>query len=225
MEKIVAIKTNRGLKVGKLSAEINNALDMKIFVSRDEQVDSDIFISNFINKFNQIIWDVKLDRVFPNIDDYEGEEKREYIKDAIEDCFKKEIDNIDLPYDEIYTVQNLERQFRSEDFIKLKQLEFFNQMPIPEKTKDFINGYLETVEEAEITNSQLKTIYTQFSEPVKEVQELVIYIGENSKYKGCVGTIIDHREDVAPNLIQFSNVNGKTIKYWSKEENLIRFYI
>lgn len=225
MEKIVAAKTSRGIKLAKLSTEIDGYLNMRLFITNDNVIDSNGIIYGFVRKFNQIIWDVKHQRVFPDIDNYEGEEKKEYIRECMEKCFKDEIDNVDLPYNEIYGVNNLERQFKSEDFIKLKQVEFFNAMPIPEKTKDFLNNYIDTIEEIEFSDSQLKNIYTQFSEPVKEVDEYVIYIGENSKYKGCVGKIIDNRDDVAPNLIEFNNINGKTIKYWSKEDNLVRFYI
>lgn len=225
MEKIVAAKTTRGLKLAKLSTNIDNSLNMQIFITGDEAINSTSTIYNFAKKFNQIIWEVKNERIFPRIDELEGEDKKEYIREAIENCFINEINEIDLPYSEVYGVDNLQRIFRSEDFIKLKQIEFFNGMPIPDKTKEFIGSYIETVENVEFTESQLKNIYTQFAEPVKEVEEFVIYIGENSKYKGCVGKIIDHREDVAPNLIQFDNINGKTFKYWSKEDNIVRFYI
>lgn len=225
MERIVAAKTNRGLKLAKLSTNIDNYLNMQIFITGDEAINSTSTIYNFAKKFNQIIWEVKNERIFPRIDELEGEDKKEYIREAIENCFINEINEIDLPYSEVYGVDNLQRIFRSEDFIKLKQIEFFNGMPIPDKTKEFIGNYIETVENVEFTETQLKNIYTQFAEPVKEVEEFVIYIGENSKYKGCVGKIIDHREDVAPNLIQFDNINGKTFKYWSKEDNIVRFYI
>lgn len=225
MERIVAAKTNRGLKLAKLSTNIDNSLNMQLFITREETINSTETIYNFAKKFNQIIWEVKNERIFPKIDEFQGEDRKNYIREAIENCFINEINEIDLPYSEVYGVDNLQRNFRSEDFIKLKQIEFFNGMPIPDKTKEFISSYIETVEGVEFTESQLKNIYTQFAEPIKEVEEFVIYIGENSKYKGCVGKIIDHREDVAPNLIQFDNINGKTFKYWSKEDNIVRFYI
>lgn len=227
MEKIVAFKNNRGIQLGKISTdtESDNFLRMRMFVSGGGTVNSYNAILNFANKFNQIVWDVKKERVFPRIDELEGEDREDYIREAIENCFINEINEIDLPYLEVYGVDNLQRNFRSEDFTKLRQIECFDRMPIPDKTKEFLNSYIETVESVQFTESQLKNIYTQFSEPVQEVEEYVIYVGENSKYKGCVGKIIDNREDVAPNLIQFDNINGKTFKYWSKEDNLVRFYI
>lgn len=225
MEKIVAVKTNRGIKIAKLVAEITDSLRMKLLISKDESVNSDIAVYEFTKKFNQIIWEVKLERVFPEIDSYEGYERTQYIQECMESCFQKEIDELELPFDEVYGVSNLQRHFRSEDFIKLKQAECFDRMPIPEKTKSFISEYIKTIEEVSFTKSQLKNIYSKFAEPVKEAEELVIYIGENTKYRGCVGKVIDYRDDVAPNLIEFNNINGKTIKYWSKEENIVRFYV
>lgn len=225
MEKIIAAKTSRGVKIAKLSTDIQDSLNMRLFISQDEAPDSNVAIYEFSKKFNQIIWDVKLERVFPNIDNYEGEEKKQYIRESLEKCFNQEIENIDLPFTEVYGVDNLKRHFRNEAFIKLQQVEAFNGMPIPDKTKEFIGGYVETIDEVNFTESQLKSIYTQFAEPVKEVEEYVMYIGENDKYKGCVGRIVDVREDKAPHLVEFRNVQGKTCRYWSKEENIVRFYI
>lgn len=227
MEKLISLRNNRGYTLVKMKAEMEDMLNLNFYASTSGTVNSLNAATNFIRKFNLIVWDVKVNRVFPEIDNFEGEDKIEYIRDSIEECFRNETENLDIPYQEINSIDYMFRFYKTDQKLKLKQLDCFNGMPIPEKTKSFVQDYLNTVESIELTKNQLKSIYTQYAEPIREFEEYVIYIGDNEKYKGLVGKIIQHRDDVAPNLVEFINAKGEgtVVKYWSKESNLVRFLV
>lgn len=226
MEKIIGLRNYRGYKLVKASADIDDMLRLNISISM-EPTNSTNYIEKIFNKFNKIVWDVKVERLFPNSLELEGDNLRTYLKTSLENHFREVLEEKDLPFQDI----NLEdvdlSKYQSSSLKVIEQLTFFNNMPVPVKTKSFIQEYVDKIEEIELTKSQLRGIYAQFAEPIEEIQEYVMYIGPNDKYRGIVGKIVELRDDIAPNLVEFSNFkkDGSSAKFWSKEENLVRFFI
>lgn len=226
MEKIIAVRNYKGYKLIKASANIENALNMKLSITTERNSEYS-FIDKVIEKLNMVIWDVKVERIFPDAINLEGNDLKDYIKEKLENHLREALEDRDLPFQEIELSDVDISKFNSTSTKVIHQLSFFNHMRIPEKTKAFVQEYVDKIEAIELTKAQLKGIYTQFAEPIEEVKEYVMYIGPNSKFKGAIGKIVGARDDEAPHLVEFPKVkdNGGSAKFWSKEENLIRFYI
>lgn len=62
------------------------------------------------------------------------------------------------------------------------------------------------------------------NEIIGQMTNTVIYMGQNEKYKGCIGMIVETRNDVASKLVEFPgkyNENGTVCAYWVEPRNLI----
>lgn len=234
MEKIINVKKSKNIEILKTNVEIRDCLCMDFFKSTNK-LEGDAL--SFLQQFNSVIWDVKCNLIFPEINNIEDiEERRKYLENSMEEHFSKLLSTRDIEYVQVRLEDIDTEKINNESIEIAEQLSCFNYMPIPEKTKSFLQEYVDMMEKAEapsIEDVNLRSCYTFYSEPVREVEEYVMYIGENPKYKGFVGKITGYREDEgrdedkAPNRITFiENSNGERLpNFWAKDNNIIKFYI
>lgn len=232
MEKIIDIKKSKNIEILKTNLEIRDCLYMDFFKSTNK-LDGDVL--SFLQQFNSVIWEVKCNLIFPEIDNIENEEeKRKYIEDCLEKHFSKLLSTRDIEYVQVNMDSIDTEKINNESIEIAEQLSCFNCMPIPEKTKSFLQDYVNMMEDAESPNIEdinLRNAYIYYAEPIREVEEYVMYTGENVKYKGMIGKITGYREDKgtdkAPNRITFiENSNGEKLpNYWAKDSNIIKFCI
>lgn len=232
MEKIINIKSTKQIEILKAKVKLQDCLCMD-FEKSTNSLDGNVL--SYLKQFNSVIWDVKCNLIFPNINNIEdAEERRKYIEDSMEQHFSKLLAERDIKYTpvDIDYINLDEMDNKSCDIAE--QLSCFNHMPIPAKTKSFLQEYVNLMEEAEapsIKDINIRKAYIQYSEPVREVEEYVMYIGDNTKYRGLVGVITGYREDnstdKAPNKITFiENSEGvRVANYWAKDDNIITFCI
>lgn len=234
MEKIINVKSSKTIEILKTNIEIKDCLHMDFFKSTNNLEGG---VLSCLQQFNSVIWDVKCNLIFPEINNIEDEEeKRKYLESSIEEHFSKLLSTRDIEYVQV-NIDDIDTEKIDNESVEIaEQLSYFNYMPIPEKTKSFLQGYVDMFEEAEapsIEDINLRKAYTVYAEPIREVEEYVMYIGQNPKYKGFVGKITGYREDTgreedkAPNRITFiENSNGQRLaNFWAKDSNIIKFYI
>lgn len=225
MEKIVAYRNYKGISLVKVATELEDKLKMKILASGDGIVDTTL---DAFFKFNLVAWEAKVSRVFPEINNVSEENKHSYLKESLERHFGEIIKSEkDIEYREVDIDSVDISKYEGESAKVIEQLSFFNEMPVPAKTIDFIQGYVNKIQDVELNKSMLRKIYTKYSEPISELEEYVMYIGNNIDRMGCIGKIIDTRDDIAPYKVELfvRNSKGSLVKCWFKEKNLVRFYI
>lgn len=227
VNKIIAYKNNR---VVKISAQLTDKLNFNLLESYKRNfLSSEDIAYKVFKHFNEIPWNSKSVRIL-NLNnptqELQNDETKEtmkkslysYLKDVEEDEYDLGFTNQDFYY--------LERDYDCSQIDLIEQLGFFNNMPIPTKTIGFIEEYINQIEDISLSRQQLRKLYIENTAPMEEVQEYVMYIGPNEKFKGFVGRIVNHRDDTAPHLVEFyaKKSNGNNYKFWSMEQNLIKFY-
>lgn len=226
INKIIAYKGNR---IIKFSAQLTDKLNFNLLESHRKNflLGEDLAYKIF-NHFNAIPWNSKSIRIL-KLNDPEQELQDDKTKNTMKKAIEKYLSEIEEDeHDLDFTSQEyyyLERDYNCSQKDLIEQLGFFNDMPIPTKTISFLEGYVQQVEDIELSKQQLRKLYIENTAPMEEVKEYVMYIGPNDKFKGFVGEVIQHRDDIAPNLVKFYTLNekGRNYKFWSKEENLVRF--
>lgn len=227
MEKILSIKTNGRVEIIKANVNLDDCLHLDV-LENTARLDGET--SDFLSQFNSVLWDVKCNIIFPELNNIEENNKQAYIKECLENHFSKLLSERDIKFRDLnFNYINLNNH-ESEALDIACQLNCFSDMPIPEKTKGFLEPYIEMLyasKGADMEKINKRNIYSYYSEPIRALEEYVIYIGDNLKYKGLIGVIIDTREDAAPNKVSFyPNSEGeKQNNLWTKENNIIRFYI
>lgn len=226
-EKILAYKNN---KIVKISAQLTDKLNFNLLESYKRNfLDSEDMAYKVFMFFNEIPWSRKSVGIL-NLSDSAQELIYDDTKKIIKKGLCKYLSDIEKDeYDLGFTSQEfsyLESAYNCTQMDLIEQLSFFNNMPIPTKTIDFIGGYVNQIEEISLSRQQLRKLYIEHTAPMEEAKEYVMYIGPNEKFKGFVGKIVQQREDEAPYLVEFyaEKANGKNYKFWSKNENLIKFY-
>lgn len=227
MEKLLTVKTGKEVDILKVEAELNECLSLKFYKNLGK-LDGDV--SDLLSQFNSVAWEVKCNLIFPELNTIDDLNKNNYVKECLEVHFGKLLAQRDIKYLNVELENINVYRYDSEALDIAQQLSCFSEMPIPEKTKAFLQPYIEKLEASEGADMEKvnkRSIYSYYAEPIRPLEEYVMYIGDNPKYKGFVGIIIDHREDSAPNKISFlPDCNGYTLKnYWSKDSNLVKFYI
>ena len=227
VNKIIAYKNNR---VVKISAQLTDKLNFNLLESYKRNfLSSDDIAYKIFKHFNEISWSSKSVRIL-NLNnptqELQNDETKKIMKKSLYNYINELEEN---EYDLGFTNQEfyyLERDYECSQIDLIEQLGFFNNMPIPTRTIDFIEGYINQIEEISFSRQQLRKLYIENTAPMEEVQEYVMYVGPNANFKGFIGKIVQHRVDSPAHLVEFyaAKPNGKNYKFWSMEQNLIRFY-
>lgn len=204
---IVGIKSNSVLDF-KLEIETNH---IKMYIKKGELLK----ITEFINKFNSILWEDK----FIDILSEEFTEE-DVIRDNVKEYIKK---NTDL---NLFTIDDFVFEEESTDQIRsyegssidiVDNMKHFTNSILPAEVIDMIKDFSDNIDTICIKDVPLESF-------LNGISDFVLYMGPNPKYRGCIGKIVKTREDAASQLVEFPNKfreSGNIARFWSKPENIV----
>ena len=116
-----------------------------------------------------------------------------------------------------YEIESNIDEYEGESIPLVKWLYSFSNRILDYSIMEFVPQIIQKIKEVDIVNTKI-----ELKEDLKE--KYFLYIGEKKKYKGCVGKLVNTRENSdANNLIEFPGKNnGKsTGRMWCSSENLV----
>lgn len=168
--------------------------------------------------------------VLSSIQNLSFEEKVNYLQtegydidENYENFFIKLIEYID-DKNILKTINEEDFEFEEEDIKFAKKYRGAN-VHLIDNIKYFQNKELSTDVISMINSICNKSLTDEYSNQViNQMTDTVVYVGQNKKYEGCIGMIVETRNDVASKLVEFPgkyNDNGTVCAYWVEPKNLI----
>lgn len=174
-------------------------------------------IEDFIKDFNQIEWTTKFEDII-NLTEIEEDEIRQKIKEyALEKTDLKQFTFDDFQFeDEHY---NNVRLYTGKSIDIIDNIRFFPNNILPIEVIEMIKTFNDNIEYLDVENNPIESF-------VSGLNDYVIYMGPNEKYRGCIGKVVNERDNVASLLVEFPNKfreSGRIARFWSKPANLVTF--
>lgn len=204
---IVGIKSNSVLDF-KIEIETNH---IKVYVKKGELPK----ITEFINKFNAILWEDKEPEILE-----EEITDEDIIRNKVKDYVKKKTDLSLFTFDDfVFEEENFNniRGYNGDFVDVVDNMKYFTNKILPVQVLDMIKGFSENIEPISVEDVSLDSFLTGIS-------DYVLYMGPNPKYRGCIGKVVKTREDAASELVEFPNKfreSGNIARFWSKPENIV----
>lgn len=213
INKIVGFNDKNLLKV---SLEIQtNHIKLKLYKLKPQPVE------DFVLDFNNINWNEKCNEIL-KIDEYnEGsitETTEEEIRELTVEYLGEKISNLSkrenwVEYPELSS--NLDK-YEGTSLPLLKWISSFSNEILHHSIMCFVPDFVKKIESIE--DAQLN--FKDYS-----LDDYVLYMGANEKYRGCIGTIERRRDsEDSPTLVEFPGKNKSTKatgRFWCNDDNLL----
>lgn len=208
---IVAVN---GKEILKLESKIeDNSIEFKLYRGRYNRV------QKLIREFNLIDYDIKASNILCGIDSTKKEDVRDaFVNFILNEVFNREVDIIDFDIEE--GVREVARNFQGENIDLIDNLYAFNGNNLPMEVIELVKSQMTNLSEIDIKNIDVE-------DKNKEIEDWCIYLGNNEKYKGCIGKVVRYREQrqtshlvECPNKFKDSGSQGRV---WANPKNLVFF--
>lgn len=168
-------------------------------------------LQEYFEKIQRLSWSDKINLLVENNISFSEENLNEKIAEyASKDLF--ESINID---DFTFTEESLAnaKKYKGSKMGIIDNLNYFSNKELPTQVIELLDRIIK------------ENITEEYSEEViNQMNNVVMYVGPNEKYKGCIGMIGQRRNDSASELVEFPckfNENGTLCMYWVEPSNLI----
>lgn len=215
INKIVGFNNENLLKV---SLEIQtNHIKLKLYKLKPQSIE------DFVLDFNNINWNQKYNKIL-RIDEFSEDSifeiTEEEIRELTVEYLEEKINNLNkrenwVEYPELSS--NLDK-YKGTSLPLLKWISSFSNEILHHSIMCFVPDFVKKIESIEDTQLKLKDY---------SLDEYVLYMGANEKYRGCIGTIERRRDsEDSPTLVEFPGRNkstskGKTGRFWCNDDNLL----
>lgn len=175
-------------------------------------------IENFINSFNAKLWEDKFNEILD-----EDITDENIVRNKVCEYVLKHTDLSKYTLDDfIFEEENIDniRKYNGPSIDVVDNMKYFLNVKLPTQVIDMLKEFSSNIEYIEKDGVSLESFLSGIS-------EYVLYMGPNEKYRGCIGKIVDTREDPAPLLVEFPNKfrdSGRIARFWSKPSNLVKFF-
>ena len=168
-------------------------------------------LQNYFTNIQQLSWSEKVNMLIENNISFSEENLNQKVAEYIS---KDLFDSINID-DFVFTEESLANAKKYKG----------NKMPIIDNLNYFVNKELPTQVVEMLDNIIKENLTEEYSnEVINQMNNVVMYVGPNEKYKGCIGMIGQRRNDSASELVEFPgkfNPSGTLCMYWVDPANLI----
>ena len=168
-------------------------------------------LQEYFDRVQNLSWSDKIDLLKENNITFTEENLNEKIAEYISKDLFDEV-NVD---DFVFTEESLSnsKKYKGSNINVIDNLNYFVDKELPLQVVELLDRIVKENITEEYGN-----------EIINQMNDVVMYIGPNKKYKGCIGMIGQKRNDSASELVEFPekfNDNGTLCMYWVEPSNLI----
>lgn len=168
-------------------------------------------LQEYFEKIQSLSWSDKINLLKEHNIDFSEENLNQKIAEYISKDLFDDVNIDDFTFTE-ESILNA-KKYKGSKMSIIDNLNYFLDKELPTQVIELLDGIIK------------ENITEEYSEEViNQMNNVVMYVGPNEKYKGCIGMIGQRRNDSASELVEFPgkfNENGTLCMYWVEPSNLI----